>query len=112
MYSIFVTINIKRGHIEEFKEASLLDAQGATRDEPGCFRFDMHQDTEIPERFYLYEVYLDEQAFEAHLETPHFKEWKQTVSRFFDGDIQKVVMTSIFPSEDGWKTQQPGLLNW
>ena len=70
MYSIFVTIDIQPEHVDAFIEASVGDAQGSTRDEPGCFRFDMHQDAENPARFYLYEVYRDVAAFEAHLETP------------------------------------------
>lgn len=112
MYSIFVTINIKPAHIDEFKEASLGDAHGATRDEPGCFRFDMLQNAEIPSRFHLYEVYRDEAAFEDHLETPHFKKWRDWVTPFFDGDPSKVIMETIFPSENGWEAQKPGLLNW
>ena len=112
MYSIFVTITVKSEHIEEFKEASLGDAQGATRDEPGCFRFDMHQDAEIPSRFYLHEVYRDEDAFQAHIKAPHFLRWIDTVKPFFEGDIQKIEMKTIFPSDDGWEKQQPALLNW
>ena len=112
MYSIFVTINVKPEHIEEFKEASLGDAHGSTRDEPGCFRFDIHQDAGIPSRFYLHEVYRDEDAFQAHLEAPHFLQWRDAINPFSDGDIQKIVMKTVFPSDDGWKKQKPGLLNW
>ena len=57
MYSIFVTINIKPEHVEAFKAASLGDAQGSVRDEPGCFRFDINEDVDNASRFYLYEVY-------------------------------------------------------
>ncbi len=51
MYSIFVTINVKPEHIEAFKKASLGDSKGSVRDEPGCFRFDIHQDKGISSRF-------------------------------------------------------------
>ena len=37
MYAIFVTVKIKAGFAEQFKQASLGDAQGSVRDEPGCF---------------------------------------------------------------------------
>ena len=112
MYSIFVTINIRPEHIDAFVEASVGDAQGSTRDEPGCLRFDMHQDAENPARFYLYEVYRDETAFEAHLETPHFIEWRDTVTPFFDGEIEKIDMQTLFPSDEGWERQKPSLLHW
>ena len=112
MYAIFVTITIKPEHVEAFKEASVGDAQGSTRDEPGCFRFDMHQDPEVPARFYLYEVYRDEDAFRAHLEAPHFIRWRDAVRPFFDGEIEKIEMKTLFPSDGGWEKQKPALLHW
>ncbi len=112
MYSIFVTINVRPEHVEAFMEASVGDAQGSTRDEPGCFRFDMHQDAENPVRFHLYEVYRDEAAFEAHLEAPHFIRWRDTVTPFFDGEIEKIDMKTLFPSDEGWERQKPALLHW
>ncbi len=71
-----------------------------------------NQDGEIPTRFYLYEVYRDEAAFQAHLETSHFKEWVAVAKPMFDGEAEKVTMKTIFPSDDGWEKQKPALLNW
>ena len=112
MYSIFVTIDIRPEHVDAFIEASVGDAQGSTRDEPGCFRFDMHQDAENPARFYLYEVYRDVAAFEAHLETPHFILWRDAVTPFFAGEPEKVDMKTLFPSDEGWEKHKPALLDW
>ena len=50
MHAIFVTINIKPGFREQFKEASLGDSQGSVRDEPGCFRFDILEDKTNPQQ--------------------------------------------------------------
>ena len=111
MYSIFVTINIKPENVEAFKEASLGDSQGSVRDEPGCFRFDILRDESVATRFYLYEVYRDVEAFEAHMETPHFKRWWETVERMLD-DSSSVKMQTVFPSDVGWEKQKPGLLAW
>ena len=112
MYAIFVTIKIKEDRVDEFMTASLGDAQGSVRDEPGCFRFDILQDPQLASRFYLYEVYLDQKAFDAHLEAPHFIKWKSIVSEMFEGDPTRIDMKTIFPSEEGWKQQKPGLLQW
>ena len=112
MFSIFVTINVDPDKVEEFKQASLGDAQGSVRDEPGCFRFDIHQDTEVASRFYLHEVYRDESAFEAHLEAPHFIKWRDAVRPMFDGDPQRTQMRTVFPSDEGWERQKSGLTNW
>ena len=112
MFSVFVTINIKPGCAEEFNQASLGDAQGSVRDEPGCFRFDILRDVENPDRFYLYEVYRDAAAFDAHLETPHFKKWLSTVEEMFDGEFERIDMNTVFPADGGWEQQKPALLNW
>ena len=112
MYSIFVTINVKPEYVEQFMQASFGDARGSVRDEPGCFRFDINQNAEVPARFHLYEVYRDEAAFELHRQAPHFEEWISTVRPWFADDIQKVVMNTVFPSAKGWEKQKPGLLDW
>ena len=112
MFSIFVTINVKPEHVAAFTEASLGDAQGSVRDEPGCYRFDINQDPEVSSRFYLYEVYRDETAFEAHLEAPHFKEWIDIAKPMFDGELESVKMKTVFPSDGGWENQKAGLVNW
>ena len=112
MISIFVTIQIKDGFADQFKAASLGDSQGSVRDEPGCFRFDILQNSEDPNRFHLYEVYQDDAAIDAHRNAPHYKKWRETVQDWFDGDIQRVAMSTIFPSDGGWQKQKPHLLDW
>lgn len=112
MLSIFVTIDVKKEFVEEFKLASLGDAQGSVRDEPACFRFDINQDEDIDTRFYLYEVYEDEGAFQHHLTTPHFLEWKDKVEPWFVGELQIVRMKTCFPSAEGWRRQKEGLLSF
>ena len=113
MYAIFVTIKVKPGFAEQFKVASLGDAQGSVRDEPGCLRFDMHQDPAEPHTFYLYEVYENQDAhLQAHRNAPHYKQWRETVQDWFDGEPQRIALNPVFPSAEGWRKQKPHLLNW
>ena len=112
MFSIFVTVNVEPERVEAFKEASLGDARGSVRDEPDCFRFDIHQDTKISSRFYLHEVYRNEEAFQAHLQSPHFTTWLESIKPFFDRDLRKITMKTVFPPDEGWEKQKPALLNW
>ena len=112
MISIFVTIQIKDGFADQFTEASFGDAQGSVRDEPGCYRFDILLDDSDPNRFHLYEVYQDAAALDAHREAPHYKKWRSTVEDWFDGEIERVSMTTVFPSDEGWRKQKPALLDW
>ena len=112
MISIFVTIKIKAGFLEQFRDASFGDSEGSVRDEPGCFRFDILQNSENPQVFHLYEVYEDDAAFEFHKSTPHYKIWRSKVESWFDGEVESVKMQTVFPSNNGWREQKSCLLNW
>lgn len=46
----------------------------ASRTEPGCLEFTVYQEIDDPRVILLYERYTDEDAFQAHRQTPHFKE--------------------------------------
>ena len=49
------------------------NARGTVNDEPGCMRFDVIQDASDGNSIWLYEVYRDEEAFQAHTQGPHIK---------------------------------------
>jgi len=112
MYSIFVTIDVNEADMEAFMQASYGDAEGSVRDEPDCFRFDIHRDVSVQTRFYLYEVYADQAAFERHLETPHFLKWKAEVESMFANEPVILPMATVFPSDSGWCSQKARLLDW
>lgn len=46
----------------------------AVRSEPGTLRFEPHRSPSNDHVFFLYELFADESAFEAHQQTPHFKD--------------------------------------
>ena len=45
-----------------------------SRAEPGCLQYDAHRDPDDPDRFFLFERYVDEAALEAHQASAHFRE--------------------------------------
>ena len=73
-YVIIVEFTIKPGEMPRFMPLMLENAERSLRDEPGCRRFDVL--TGEAGRVVLYEIYDDEAAFQAHLETPHFHEFR------------------------------------
>lgn len=77
MYTLFVTLDVHPDRRDDFIEAITTNAAASLRDEPGCLTFDVHQDIETPTRFYLYEIYTDEDAFRiAHRGAPHYARWQ------------------------------------
>ena len=74
MFVLSVELRIKPENVESFK-ASALENAAQSRKEPGCRQFDVLVDPKEPTRVMLYEVYLDDKAFEAHQQTAHFKKY-------------------------------------
>lgn len=105
MYTLVVTIRIKPEYRERYLESMLDDARGSVRDEPGCLRFDVLIDNEDPNTIYLYEVYKDEAAFQAHLKAPHFIAWRDTVQGWAEGESVVRRATTLFPAEADWRRQ-------
>jgi autoinducer 2-degrading protein len=85
MLAIVVEFRIKPAFVEAFERAIVANATTSRETEPGCRQFDVCRDPDDPQLFFLYELYDDAAAFEAHLHAPHFREmetrsaaWVQT----------------------------------
>ncbi len=105
MYVIIAPLKIKEGFKEQFVEEMLKDAKGSMKNEPGCLRFDVIQDGDDPNQIWLYEVYVDEAAFHAHMETPHFITWRDAVEDWIaERPEGKAIGASvIWPPREDWK---------
>jgi len=55
--------------------AALTELAPASRQEPGCQTYVVHQDSDQPSVFKIFEVYDDEDAFKAHAGYPHFQKY-------------------------------------
>ena len=92
---------IQPDKVGEYKSATLENAK-KTILEPGVFRFDVFQDKEDPTHFSLLEVYEDEMARDAHLQTEHFEAWKDvylaTQAKKGHGDDFR----ALFPPSENW----------
>ena len=105
MYLIIAPLQIKEGHKEQFVEEIIADARGSLNNEPGCLRFDVVQDPENTNRIWLYEVYTDEQAFQAHTRTPHFTRWRDATRDWLDEAplSPSIGGANIWPPDEEWK---------
>lgn len=79
MYIVSVTFVIKDEFAELFKEEMSRQARKCLAMEEGCLQFDVGRDPENPNRFFLYELYADQSAFDTHRQTDHFAEFGQLV---------------------------------
>jgi (4S)-4-hydroxy-5-phosphonooxypentane-2,3-dione isomerase len=73
-FVLVVSIRIKPENVEKWIPLAVENARQSRR-EPGCRQFDVLVDPKDRTRVLLYEVYDDEKAFDAHQQTPHFKQY-------------------------------------
>lgn len=80
MYVITVEFEIKPADLAAFLPLMSQNATASARDEPGCRQFDVCQDPDNPNHIFLYELYDDRAAFDAHLAAPHFTAFDKATS--------------------------------
>ncbi len=74
MVVLAVTWIANPGHENEVVEI-FRKLQEASRQEPGCVGYIVHRHKTDAQRFFIYEQYRDDDALEAHRNSPHFQEY-------------------------------------
>ena len=72
-YVVTVEFDIDPKDFDGFMRLMAENAQASRDHEEGCRRFDVCRPRDVASRVFLYEIYDDEAAFQAHLQTVHFK---------------------------------------
>jgi quinol monooxygenase YgiN len=71
-FAALVTWTARPGEEEEV-ERILGQLASATRAEPDCLHYIAHRSLEDRSRYLIYECYVDERAFQAHVNSAHFR---------------------------------------
>ena len=79
-----VSFRIKADCVDKFMAEALKNGKAARETEPGCKQFDIVVDPTDATKAMLYEVYVDEAAFEAHQQTPHFKHYLANALQYLE----------------------------
>ena len=87
MFSLVVQMEVRPGRREEFLAGMAANAEASVRDEPGCLRFDVCAVDGDENRFVLYELYTDADAFAAHKAAPHFAQWRAVAEQVLVGQV-------------------------
>lgn len=72
--SLVVTVVFvaKAEHRADFRREMIANAEASRTKEPGCRQFDVCESAD-GSTIFLYEIYDDEAAFDAHLAAEHYK---------------------------------------
>jgi autoinducer 2-degrading protein len=101
MLILLVQVHVKPEYVEEFKQATIVNASNSVK-EPGIARFDFIQQEDDPTRFVLVEVYRDAEASVRHKETAHYLAWSEKVTDWLAGPRNRLRYTNIFPANQSW----------
>ncbi|MFG0258099.1 MAG: putative quinol monooxygenase [Phycisphaerales bacterium JB043] len=71
---IVARIQAKDDKIELVKN-QLLKLIGTTHKEPGCVKYDLHQDNKNPAHFLFYEIWDSRELWQTHMANQHLKEY-------------------------------------
>jgi quinol monooxygenase YgiN len=63
--------------------------------EPGCLRYELHEDQGDPEHLVLLEVWRDQVALDRHMETEHVRGLVRDVPQLAVGDIEMLQLRPL-----------------
>jgi len=72
-------IEVDPSQLEKYKAALKEQMTTAVRMEPGVLTYYAIADKNDPSNITILEIYADSAAYKSHIETPHFKKYKETV---------------------------------
>jgi quinol monooxygenase YgiN len=73
--ALVVELEIQSGHRDVFLARAREHRNNVLSREPGCERFDLLTPQDGDNTVFLYEVYADQNALDAHFETPYMKQY-------------------------------------
>lgn len=95
-FVVIAEFAVKPERLEDFLACARADSEGATGTEPGCRQFDVTVPEDGAPVVVLYEVYDDRAAFDAHLETPHLRAFRDAIEPMVvSRDVR--FLTRVFP---------------
>jgi quinol monooxygenase YgiN len=71
-------LEIDPGQLTAYKNALSEEIATSVREEPGVMRLYAVSVKDNPNQVRIFETYRDQAAYESHLQSPHFKKYKET----------------------------------
>lgn len=82
MIYLVATLTIKPGSLPDFIDAARTCIE-ATRQEPGCISYDLHQSQTDENTLVFVERWEDQASLDGHFNAEHFKVWREAGGPYF-----------------------------
>jgi quinol monooxygenase YgiN len=96
---MIAVLDARPGLAHEFRN-KITELVRAVRQEPGCVTFTAYEARDTPGRFYLYEIYSDAAAFDAHLKTGHVHRFISSIPELSTGGPGSLIQLDEIPIPD------------
>lgn len=93
LYVRIARIVVDSSQLENYKAALKLGVETAVRVEPGVISLQAVYDEKAPTRVTVFEVYADKEAYQSHIQTQHFKKYKETTQSM----VKSLELTDVVP---------------
>lgn len=84
MFVVIVDFAIKAGFEDQFRVVMMEQAKNTLENETGCHCFDVCINPDSLQEIFLYERYIDSNAFDQHLASKHFQSFDAQVSPWIE----------------------------
>ena len=84
----------KKECIDDVKEA-LKKLVHPTIAEQGCINYDLHQENDNPQAFFLYENWQSEAYLDAHLKSKHLQDFLKRAPQLLDAPVEIIRATNL-----------------
>jgi len=92
-YMRIAKIVIDSAQLENYKIALKIHAEAAVSKEPGVLTLYAVYDKDNPTHVTVFEIYANVDAYNTHIQTPHFIKYKTTVKDM----VKSLVLTDVIP---------------
>lgn len=92
-YVRITNIVVDSGQLENYKVALKEGMEAAVRVEKGVLSLYAVYDKDNPTHVTVFEIYADKEAYQSHIETPHFKKYKATAANM----VRSLTLTDVIP---------------
>jgi quinol monooxygenase YgiN len=92
-YIRIAKITVDSAKLESYKAALKEEIDTSVRVEAGVVSLNAVYDKEHPTNITILEIYADIDAYKLHIQTPHFKKYKDAVN----GMVKSLVLTDVMP---------------
>jgi len=100
MIAVVVRQKLASERLAAYLDVMLDHARRSMAEEPGCLRFDVAQVQGDPTAVFLYELYRDQAAVDAHVQTERFARVVATIGPWFSEPEQVTLCRTAQVAED------------